>query len=142
MANCMLAPEVMKSTLQEAIEQEQLRPAGWPKLEPIKMEPGQALEYSAVFEVYPEIGSVKLDNITIEKPAVEVADEDVDNLIDKIRLQRVTWNEVDRAAEDSDQVIKTLERTDGKYGLCISNHQLELKQNTVNIPLELFLLSA
>ena len=46
--------EVMQSSYFEAISQEKLRPAGGPRIEPDKVEQGQDLEYTAIFEVYPE----------------------------------------------------------------------------------------
>ena len=97
--------EVVQSTLQEALIQEKLRPAGWPKIEPQNAEPGQAFEYNATFEVYPEIELNPLDKITIERPVVEITDEDIDKLVDKLRLQQVTWSPLEREAKEEDQLI-------------------------------------
>jgi trigger factor len=97
--------DVVQSTLQEALLQEKLRPAAWPKIEPKNAEPGEAFEYYATFEVYPEIELAPLSNITIERPKAEVTDEDIDKLIEKLRLQRVTWSPVEREAKEEDQVV-------------------------------------
>lgn len=101
--------ELVQQTLAEALRQENLQPAGGPRIEPKRMEPGQALEYSAVFEVYPKIELASLENAEIEKPTAEVADADVDKMLDKLRTQRATWNEVDREAREGDQVIVNFE---------------------------------
>src|SRR5690606_16191531 len=70
--------EVVQSSFYEAVAQEKLRPAGGPKIEASKIEPGQNLEYSATFEVYPEIRLASLEGVSIERPVAEVTDEDVE----------------------------------------------------------------
>jgi trigger factor len=97
--------EVLQSTLYEAINQEKLKPAEGPKVENVNMEPGQAMEYSATFEVYPEVELASLQGRKIEKTVSTVEDADVDKMFEKLQTQRVTWENVDRAAEESDQII-------------------------------------
>lgn len=96
--------EVVQSTFYEAISQEKLHPAGTPSFDSSKSEPGQGLEYTAVFEIYPEIKPAAIDNETIEKPVVEITEADIDNMIDRIRRQHITWEMADRAAKEGDQV--------------------------------------
>lgn len=101
-----VANELMSSTFQEALNQEGLRPAGGPKkIEPKAIERGEALEYTAVFEVYPEFSPAPLDDVEIEKPVTEINEQDVDSMLDKLRKQRATWETVDRAAAQGDQVV-------------------------------------
>ena len=47
--------EVLSQSFQEAVVQENLRPAGQPSIEPKSMEAGKDLEYVATFEVFPEV---------------------------------------------------------------------------------------
>lgn len=97
--------ELIQSSFYEALTQKELHPAGKPYIEPAQGENGSGLEYTATFEVYPEIELKGLNKIKIEQPLVEVTDEDVDKLIETLRKQKSTWVEVDRAAEMDDQVI-------------------------------------
>ncbi len=97
--------EVVQSSFYEAVAQEKLRPAGGPKIEAGKVEPGQNLEYSATFEVYPEIQLASLEGVSIERPVAEVTDEDVERVINTLRKQRVTWNEVDRPGQNEDRLV-------------------------------------
>ncbi len=107
--------DVLQSTLYEAINQEKLKPAEGPKVEDVKMEPGQAMEYSATFEVYPEVKLASLQGKKIETTVSTVEDADVDNMFEKLQTQRVTWESVERAAEETDQVIiNFLGRIDGE----------------------------
>jgi len=97
--------EVLQSTLYEAISQEKLKPAEGPKVENVNMEPGQALEYSATFDVYPEITLASLEGKEVEKVVSSVEDIDVDKMFEKLQTQRVEWESADRAAEEADQVV-------------------------------------
>ncbi len=96
--------DVMQHSFYEAIEQENLRPAGSPKLE-LGASDGEKFEFSATFEIYPEV-KVKLPaDLVIEKPVVDVSEQDVDDMIEKLRTQRTGWEAADRAAEMGDQVV-------------------------------------
>ena len=47
--------QVVNSTLQEALTQESIRPAGVPSIDPKEFAPGEPLEYTATFEIFPEL---------------------------------------------------------------------------------------
>ncbi len=96
--------DVLQSTLYEAINQEKLNPAGQPRIDSLKSDPGQGMEYTASFEVYPEISLGDLSSETIEKPVAEITDKDVDDMLETLRGQHKEWVEVDRAAKEGDQV--------------------------------------
>ncbi|MEJ2646644.1 MAG: trigger factor [Gammaproteobacteria bacterium] len=97
--------EVMRSTLQEALTEQQLRPAGGPSLEPRTVQPGQALEYTATFEVYPEFEPAALDGVKIDKPVATVTDQDVEDMLENLRTQRRTWEPVEREARTGDRLM-------------------------------------
>lgn len=101
--------DLVQQTLSEALRQENLQPAGGPRIEPKSMEPGKGLEYSAVFEVYPQIELASLENCEVEKPTAEITEADVDKMLDKLRTQRATWNAVDRGAREGDQIMVNFE---------------------------------
>jgi len=96
--------EVMQRSFIEAVGQEKLRPAGSPEIDAKSVTPGQGLEYTATFEVYPEISVAPLEGVTIQTPTCEVSDADIDHMIDTIRKQHQEWEAVERAAADGDQV--------------------------------------
>jgi len=103
--------EVMQRTLYEALTEEKINPAGGPQIEPINMKAGETLEYVATFEVYPEIELADMSDSKVELPVVEVGDEDLDKMLDKLRTQRATFKEVDRAAQESDEITISFEGT-------------------------------
>ncbi|MFP5505036.1 MAG: trigger factor [Gammaproteobacteria bacterium] len=99
-----VAGDVMGSTLQEALSQQNLRPAGEPKLEPRTVEQGKALEYVAEFDVYPDFEPASLAGVKIEKPVAEIGAQDIDNMLEKLLQQRAVWQTAERAARQGDQV--------------------------------------
>jgi len=97
--------EVMQSTLYEALAQEKLNPAGAPTIDPANLEQSDGLQYTAVFEVYPEFELAPCSEIKIEKPVTEISEQDIDDTIESIRKQRIRWEEKEGAAADGDQIV-------------------------------------
>jgi trigger factor len=107
--------DVIESSYREALAQENVRPAGMPSIETIESEDKDNMSYTAVFEIYPEIEEIKFDVIKVEKPVVEITDDDLETVIQKLREQRKNWSEVSRAASKGDQVLVDFEgRIDGE----------------------------
>jgi trigger factor len=107
--------ELLRQTLGEALAQHKLNPAGGPRIEQAQAEPGRDLEYTAVFEVYPEVKLAPLDALKVERPKAEVSEADVDRMVDNLRRQRGTWKAAARAAQDGDRItIDFVGSLDGK----------------------------
>ena len=96
--------EVTQRSFQEAISQEKLRLASMPKIEPRLNEPGNDLEYVAIFEVVSDVSLPEITDIEIGKPVASVTDTDVDDMIETLRKQRAIWTPVERPAQTGDQV--------------------------------------
>jgi trigger factor len=97
--------EVMQKSYSDALQQENLNPAGGPKIETEVSKDEQSFAYVATFEVMPEIELKNLDKIKVEKPDVTISDGDLDAMIEKLRKQKASWEEADRKAKDGDRVI-------------------------------------
>lgn len=107
--------DLIESSYREALVQEEVRPAGPPKIEAMDSKDTSSLSFAAIFEVYPEVEKVELESVEVEKPVVEITDEDLDTMIEKLREQRREWKEVDREAREGDQVMVDYEgRIDGE----------------------------
>jgi trigger factor len=104
-----VAGDVLESSYQQALIQENIRPAGMPNIESMTAEEKEDMTYVAVFEVYPVVEKLNLDTIQIEKPTAEISDEDFDDMIAKLRDQRKDWAEVERAATQGDKVTVDFE---------------------------------
>jgi len=97
--------DLIQATYIEALGQEGLRPAGGPKIEPKPVNRGEDLQYTAEFEIYPEMDSLEIKSKKIERPVCEIQDEDIDRTVESLRKQRTEWQAVDRKADDGDQVV-------------------------------------
>ncbi|MET0104596.1 MAG: trigger factor [Sedimenticola sp.] len=107
--------DLVQSTYFQALAQEKLQPAGEPVVEPLEKDADQGMGYIATFEVMPEITLQDISDKEIKRPVAEVTDEDFAAMMDKLRNQRTTWNDVDRTAQDGDQVtIDFIGKVDGE----------------------------
>lgn len=102
--------DAVQRAFSEAVKEANLRVAGYPRIEK-KDSPGDAksLEFSAVFEVYPEIRIGDLTGATLERPQVSVDDEAISKTIGILRKQRTAWSAVSRPAQEGDRVTVDFE---------------------------------
>ncbi|MDG2091040.1 MAG: trigger factor [Gammaproteobacteria bacterium] len=96
--------DVMNQSYYEALTQENVRPAGQPKIEATNMTEGEDLAFTAIFEVFPEITIGDFSKIKVEKRLAEINDKDIDTMIETLREQRKHYHQVDRTAEKDDQL--------------------------------------
>jgi trigger factor len=96
--------DLVKSSFAEAVDQEHLRPAGAPRIEPHINEAEGHYGYTAVFEVLPQVELGTLRGETIKQPVAEVTESDVDAMIERLRLQRRSWAPVERPAQEGDRL--------------------------------------
>lgn len=107
--------DLLQSSFAEAVAQQQLKPAGGPRIEPLQIAPGTELRYAATFEVLPEVKIPALDKLQVERPAADITDADVAEMLESMRRQRPVFTAVERAAGDGDRVTINYEgRIDGE----------------------------
>ena len=99
-----VASELMQSSFVQAVQQEQMNPAGSPKLDVVKMDPGIDFEFTATFDVYPTIDLADFSKINIKRPSAEIGDEDIETMIGKLREQHTSFEVAERAAASGDQL--------------------------------------
>jgi len=109
------ADETMRASFDEAVLQESLTPVSVPRLEAVQLEPGVDLEFTASFEVLPEVELADLAAVEVRRPQAEITDADVDSMLENLRGQQRTWHCVERAAAAGDRVQVDFEgRLDGE----------------------------
>ena len=110
-----IAEQLINEGYREAVTENNIIPAGSPRIEAKKIERGSDLEFIAEFDVFPEIERTNLENETIINPVCTVSDEDVQNTIDSLRQRQVQWQETDDASSDGDQInIDFVGKIDGE----------------------------
>lgn len=96
--------DMVQSSFMDAVNQESLEPAGMPRIEPDFDLAEQRVGFTAIFEVMPEIQPASLDGRVVKRPVCEVADADLEAMLQRLREQRKTWEAAERAAETGDQL--------------------------------------
>jgi trigger factor len=98
--------DAVQTTFADAIREQNLRIAGHPRIEPrTEAAAPDLLEFSAVFEIYPEVKLGDLAEVRIERPATQVGPDDVRNTIEMLRRQRTRYEHATRAASAGDRAI-------------------------------------
>jgi len=121
--------DMVQKTLYKAFEQESLIPAGLPQIEPDLDIAAGRMAYTAIFEVMPEIRLASVQDRVIKRPVCELTDADLDDMIQRLRAQRKTWEPVDRPAQQGDQLsVSFVVKVDGEpfEGSAVTDFKLEL----------------
>jgi len=104
--------EVLSDTVQKAftdvVREAKLKVAGYPRIEK-----KSDSEFSATFEIYPEVKVGDLGNASIERPSVTVDDAALDRTIEILRKQRTRFVPATRPAQDGDRLTVDFEGTIG-----------------------------
>jgi trigger factor len=106
-------PQVRQEVLSDSVQQsfadavrvQNFRVAGFPRFAPVKSGEGAtAVEYTATFEVYPEVTLGDISASAIARPAAKVGEENVEATLKTLRKQRAKYNRVEREAKNDDLV--------------------------------------
>src|SRR5436190_17891653 len=96
--------DAVQKAFTEAVKEANLKVAGYPRIEKKDGAAADALEFSATFEVYPEVKVGELANVKIERPQVSVDDAAVEKTIEILRKQRTRFVAAERPAKEGDRL--------------------------------------
>jgi trigger factor len=97
--------DVLQKSFGEAVLEQKLRVAGYPRFEAKEViENAPHFEFSATFEVYPDVILGDFKSISIEQPVMQVSSADVDKAIEIMRKQRTQYDVVERAVMEGDRI--------------------------------------
>ena len=106
--------DAVQKAFTDAVKEANLKVAGQPRIEKKDGAVDAAqFEFSATFEVYPEVKIGDVSGKSIERPQVTVDDAAVERTLQILRKQRVTYAAATRAAQDGDRITVDFE---GKIG--------------------------
>ncbi len=91
---------LLREAFGNAVREQDLQLAGNPSLEKGESE----LDWVATFEVVPDFGEIDVAKLNVVRHVAEVADADIDQMIENLRLQRRTFVQVERGAKEGDRV--------------------------------------
>jgi len=96
--------DAVQKAFSDAVKEANLKVAGFPRIEKKDGADSAALEFSATFEIYPEVKLADLAGVAIERPQVTVDDAAVDKTIGILRRQRTRFVGVERPAKEGDRL--------------------------------------
>jgi trigger factor len=101
--------DILQKSFGEAVRQQNLRVAGYPRFEPKpagedNREGNQEVEFSATFEVYPEVSVGDLTAVQLDRPVVTVGEAEVDKTVEILRKQRTHYREIQRETRIGDSI--------------------------------------
>src|SRR5262245_6671527 len=96
--------DAVQRAFSDVVKEQNLKVAGYPRIERKEGGDARQLAFSATFEIYPEIKLGDLSAVTIRRPVHPVEDADVDHTIEILRKQRQTWETVAKASGTGDRV--------------------------------------
>ena len=97
--------EVVTDSIRELLAKDNLMPLDQPTVSVTKYVPGQELEFTATFDLMPEVKLGDPSKLTTKKPSSEISDKQVDEVIDRLRVNAAEKTAVERAAKNGDEVI-------------------------------------
>lgn len=107
--------DLIGSTLREAFDKENLRPVANPSIDTSGKPENGEIAYTATFEVMPEFPAIDVSTLEIQRPVSEVKDADIEKMIETLRQQRRSFEEVERASAEGDFVMFEYSAEAGDY---------------------------
>lgn len=100
-----VARDVLHKSLKEALDEKQLHPAGTPRVENLQISKEEPLRYEVILDIYPEVQLADLGQISVERKIVSISDQDVEEVIERLRRQQADWGLVERMATEGDKLF-------------------------------------
>lgn len=95
---------LIEQTFREALEERDLRPIGEPSIGNVQYSAGDPLTFQVEIEIMPEVQLQRTGGFRIKRPEVEAPENEVDELIGRLRRERAVLEPVDRSPEEGDVV--------------------------------------
>ena len=96
---------VIQEAYREALRREAIHPISEGQVDKVEHERDQDLSFRVTVEVSPQVEVSRLGGFTVERPRVEVGDEDVDKVLERLRSQQGVWKPVEEGTPgETDQV--------------------------------------
>jgi trigger factor len=95
---------LVREAYQEFVEKESIKVAAQPHVHDLKFEEGKPLTFELHLEVRPTVELARTKGFRIDRPAVNVTDEQLNQQLEQIRDEKATWSPVNEKAMPGDMV--------------------------------------
>lgn len=97
--------DAVQKAFSDAVREQNLKVAGYPRIEPKAGEAdAKNIEFSATFEIYPEVVPGDISASKIERAVLSVGEAEVDKTLQILRKQRQHFHQVERPAAAGDRM--------------------------------------
>lgn len=98
---------LIQEAYREALEAEGITPINQGKVDDIKYDKGSDFTFEVEVEIRPEIELDRLSGFSVERPKMEVSEEDVSNVLERLRDERAEWAPLEEGTRPDygDQVL-------------------------------------
>lgn len=129
---------VMGAAYREVIQREGLQPISQAAIENVDYQPGQDLKFDVHFEVRPEIELNRLGGFHVRRPPIDVGDEAVDRVIQRLREEHATWQPIEagQAIVNGDMAVVEITSLEGTSANQPRRYQVLLGQEQVRPEIE------
>jgi len=99
--------------VEEALQTRGIEPVETPDVRDVDLAEGRPLKFTAAFETVPSFDPGDLSSITLRQHSAQISDEDVDDMLRRLRERAAKYETVEgRAIADNDAVVLDIDRTD------------------------------
>jgi trigger factor len=100
---------LVEEAYREAVDETDLRPAGAAHITNVQYAPGDRLTFQAEFEIMPSVTLDRVGGFKLQRESAPVTDEEVSEILERIRSEHADWNEVERSPVDGERVSVAIE---------------------------------
>jgi trigger factor len=100
---------LVEEAYREAVDETDLRPAGAAQITNVQYAPGDRLTFQAEFEIMPSVSLDRVGGFKVQRETAPVTDEEVSEILERIRSEHADWNEVERSPVDGERVSVAIE---------------------------------
>ena len=100
-----VAEDAVNDAMIDLLHKEDAQPLDRPKVDMTKYVPGEVLEFTATVEIVPAVTLGDYKSLKVKKEIAETTDKDIDEVIERMRVGMAKKEDVDRAAQDGDEVV-------------------------------------
>ena len=95
---------LIRETYTKAVRQHSFYTMSTPSFEDVEVDTGKGIKYMAYVEVLPDLQLNTYEDITIEKPACDITEADLDAMVERVRKNNPEWQVKDGPACIDDRV--------------------------------------
>lgn len=103
---------LVSEAYREALTRKDLDPLGEPEVGNVQYRQGEELTFQVEVEVMPRLELDRVGGFQVDRPDVEVSEDEVDEVLDQLRGEHATWRPADRRPREGDLVRVRIARAD------------------------------